>query len=96
MNNPTKSVCKKQLEVVNQYNRNNKDHPIKYFSTKCPDMHTGLSYWRRRFSSTQCYLNKYWNSGNKQKFTTGRICHLMHLSNLKKCNDEKRKCSPKM
>ena len=81
-----------------QHMRYNANAQLGYFGKNCPDPATSLSYWRRRFGSTKCYLNSYFipfakgGYRNGGRFTPGRICHILHKRNASKCNDDKRKC----
>lgn len=73
----------------------NKNHQLGYFSANCPDPSTSLSYWRRRFGTTNSYLNSYFLAHGKSgylkgKFTTGRICHILHPRKPSSCNDTQR------
>ena len=57
---PTKDVCKKFNRKINALNPNRECFAKNYFKPGCPDPATALSYWRRRFRSTDRYLANHW------------------------------------
>ena len=74
----------------NQQQTYNPNITLNYFSQNCPDPATSLSYWRRRFRTTKCYINSFNNPYvrggylNGGKFSMGRTCHLLPKGS--KCN----------
>ena len=76
---------------LRQVKRGNPGYVANYFSKKCPDPFTALSYWRRRFPNGQNeYLGGMWmphkynrntfgtNKWYGKKLNLGEINHLLH------------------
>lgn len=52
--------CKKYNDEMDKLNPNREGFAKNYFKPGCSDPATALSYWRRRFNSTDRYLANYW------------------------------------
>ena len=106
MNSSNKVQCKGFRRQAEMYNAQRQGFARNYFPNlgvsagNCPDPATALSYWRRRFATTNCYLGQYFmphqynknNFGTNQwyiqnkNFSTGKVCHLLHRNNCKDTN----------
>lgn len=57
---PSNRDCKRYNDEMNALNPHREGFALKYFRQGCSDPATALSYWRRRFRSTDRYLANYW------------------------------------